>query len=57
MIKFLILFIILLSSCTKNNEISNLNYEFNLKNNITFNEFRQKLDEYANNSSYPNIDN
>jgi hypothetical protein len=57
MIKFLILFIILLSSCTKNNEINNLNYEFNLKNNITFNEFKQKLDEYANNSSYPNIDN
>ena len=56
MIRFLF-FIIILTSCSIKNEDSRLNYDFNLRENITFDEFKEKLDEYVVNNPYPNIDN
>ena len=55
--KILIIFF-LLSSCSLNeiNEESNLP-NLNFSENLTIEEFKLKLEQYANNSNYPNIDN
>ena len=55
--KLLIIFF-LLSSCSLNeiNEESNLP-NLNFSENLTIEEFKIKLEQYANNSNYPNIDN
>ena len=55
--KVLIIFF-LLSACSLNN----INKENNLSTldfseNLTIDEFKLKLEQYANNSNYPNIDN
>tara|TARA_Y100000817_G_C16710510_1_gene479019 strand:+ start:439 stop:612 length:174 start_codon:yes stop_codon:yes gene_type:complete len=55
--KVLIIFF-LLSACSSNN----INKENNLSTldfseNLTIEEFKLKLEQYANNSNYPNIDN
>tara|TARA_B000000475_G_scaffold169096_1_gene136024 strand:+ start:397 stop:558 length:162 start_codon:yes stop_codon:yes gene_type:complete len=52
MIKLLLLCLIFLVSCTTNNTRNN----FNFSDQMSFEEFRIKLDEYAINNPYPNID-
>ena len=60
--KKIILIIFLFSACSYNNDekvnnISNNNLPFiNFSNDLSFEEFKIKLEEYANNSPYPNID-
>ncbi len=48
-----------MSSCSNGIQKKNLNYDLDLFKNkdISFDEFRIKLEEYARNSSYPNLDN
>ena len=59
--KKIILIIFLLSACSYNNEekvnnISNNNWPFiNFSNDWSVEEFKVKLEEYANNSPFPNI--
>ena len=59
--KKIILIIFLLSACSYNNEekvnnISNNNLPFiNFSNDLSFDEFKIKLEEYANNTPFPNI--
>ncbi len=50
---FLILFF--LQSCTSNDEKKSLDLDFS--DNMTFQEFEIKLDEYAKNSQYPDLNN
>tara|TARA_Y100001970_G_scaffold131814_1_gene162571 strand:+ start:2127 stop:2315 length:189 start_codon:yes stop_codon:yes gene_type:complete len=60
--KKIIFFILFFSACSYNNEeklnnISNNNLQFiNFSNDLSFDEFKIKLEEYANSSPYPNID-
>ena len=56
--KRIILLFFLFSACThsqteNNNNLSNVNFS----DNLSFDEFKIKLEEYTNNSPYPNIDN
>jgi len=53
--KSLILFFILMLSCTSNNDKDISIKSFKSLDEMTFNEFKLKLDEYADNSTYPNI--
>ena len=53
--KTLILFFILMLSCTSNNNKDISIRSFKSLDEMTFNEFKLKLDEYADNSPYPNI--
>ena len=46
--------ILILSSCSTDPSIQN-NYNFN--DDVSFNEFKKKLQEYSKNNPYPNIDN
>ncbi len=55
--KTLILFFILMLSCTSNNDKDISIRSFESLDEMTFNEFKLKLDEYADNSPYPNIGN
>ena len=41
-----------LASCS-NNQIQN---NYNFSDDMTFNEFKQELEKYANNSPYPSIE-
>ena len=41
-------------SCSTQSPIKN---DFIFKNNMSFDEFKIKLEEYAKNNPYPNIDN
>ena len=55
--KRFILIFLLLSGCVynqnlKNNAVSDINFS----DDLTLEEFKLKLEEYANNSPYPNID-
>ena len=53
---FLIFFLI--SGCTYKQIVTKTNLEsINFSKDLTIEEFKIKLDEYANNSPYPNIDN
>ena len=55
--KYLIVFIWLIG-CSSNQNLSKTNYTtINFSEDLTFNEFKLKLESYANNSPYPNIDN
>ena len=54
--KILILFF-LMSGCTNVNDNNKINIStFNFSNNMTIEEFKIKLEEYAINTPYPNID-
>ena len=45
-------------SCSSKNEIiQNNSQNLNFSNDLTFEEFKEKLEEYAKNQTYPNIDN
>ena len=54
--KLLIIFVIITGCSTNNEKLSNDNLDIKFSDNISFEEFQVKLEEYANNSSYPNID-
>ena len=54
--KLLITFIIITGCSTYNDKLSNNNLDIKFSDNMSFEEFRVKLEEYANKSSYPNID-
>ena len=53
MIKIILLSLILLSSCSSSIKKSNVNFS----NDMDFDEFKVRLDEYAKTNSYPNINN
>ena len=54
--RFLTLILFFLASCSSQNIVKD--YDFNLiySNDMSFDEFRIKIEEYAKNSPYPNID-
>tara|TARA_Y100000996_G_C22156088_1_gene492524 strand:- start:184 stop:357 length:174 start_codon:yes stop_codon:yes gene_type:complete len=55
--KILIIFF-LLSACSTNQKTNKASLEnLNFSDNLTINEFKIRLEEYALNSPYPNIDN
>ena len=55
--KYFLILLLLLNSCViKKNEISNEKLNFNFSDEMTFDEFKIKLEEYSKNTSYPNID-
>ena len=55
--KLLIIFF-LTASCSMNNDKLENNFsDINFSDDMTFEEFQYKLEEYAENSPYPNIDN
>ena len=55
--KYLLILLLLLNSCViKKNEASNEILNFNFNNEMTFDEFKMKLEKYSKNTSYPNID-
>tara|TARA_B100000674_G_scaffold466529_1_gene450585 strand:+ start:794 stop:967 length:174 start_codon:yes stop_codon:yes gene_type:complete len=55
--KYLIIFIWLIG-CSNNQNLSKTNYtNFNFSKDLTLKEFKLKLESYAINSPYPNIDN
>jgi hypothetical protein len=54
--KLLIIFF-LTASCSMNNDKLEKNFsDINFSDDMTFEEFQNKLEEYAENSPYPNID-
>ena len=56
--KYIIILLLLLNSCViKKDEVSNKQLDFNFNEEMTFEEFKIKLEEYLNKSPYPNIDN
>ena len=54
--KLLITFIIITGCSTYNDKLSNNNLDIKFSDNMSIEEFQVKLEEYANNSSYPDID-
>ena len=54
--KILIIFFINTGCSTYNDKLINNNLDIKFSDNISFEEFQVQLEEYANNSSYPNID-
>tara|TARA_B100000941_G_scaffold279712_1_gene245460 strand:+ start:431 stop:604 length:174 start_codon:yes stop_codon:yes gene_type:complete len=56
MIKRLLFLILILNSCSGNSEKVNLQNDFQFNDNLSFEEFKTKLDEYAIKNPYPNID-
>ena len=55
--KLIFLIICLFSSCSHINENKNFDFDYDFSNNINLKEFEIKLDEYAKNSQYPDINN
>ena len=53
--KILFLIIILISACTSNNLESDLNKDFVFSEQMSFDEFTSKVEIYANESSYPKL--
>ena len=54
--KYLFLLFFLFSACTQNTVKNNLN-NFNFSKDMTVEEFKIKLNEYVDKSSYPSIKN
>ena len=54
---FIFFVIILLSSCKSNTSQKNFKDDFNFSKDMTLNEFKIKLKNYAEKKPYPNIDN
>jgi len=56
--KYMLILLLLLNSCViKKNKVSNKQLDLNLNEEMTFEEFKIKLEEYSNNSPYPDINN
>ena len=57
MIRYLIIFFFLIN-CSQNKEVIQKKFKnSDFSNDLTFEEFKEKLNEYAENQPYPNIDN
>ena len=55
--KYLLIFLFLIS-CSSNSDVTQKNFQnLDFSNDLTFEEFKEKLLEYAKNQPYPNIDN
>ena len=54
--KFSILIILLLTSCTYEANKKTSQKDINFSTNMTFNEFKLNLEKYAEESTYPNLD-
>ncbi len=54
--KLLITFIIITGCSTYNDKSSNYNLDIKFSDNMSLEEFQAKLEDYAKNSPYPNID-
>ena len=55
--KFLIIFVLLTGCSANNDKISDNILDIKFSKEMSLEEFKIKLDEYANNSPYPNINN
>ena len=56
--KYMLILLLLLSSCViKKNKVLNKQLNLNFNEEMTFEEFKIKLEEYSKNSPYPNINN
>ena len=56
--KYMLILLLLLNSCViKKNKVSNQQLDLNFNEEMTFEEFKIKLEEYSKNSPYPNINN
>ena len=55
--KFIIIFLLISACSTNNNRSDNNVIDIRYLDNMSIEEFKIKLIEYSNNSSYPNIDN
>ena len=56
--KYMLILLLLLNSCViKKNKVSNKQLDLNFNEEMTFEEFKIKLEEYSKNSPYPNINN
>ena len=55
--KLLIIFFLTVSCSMNNYKLENNFSDINFFDDMTFEEFKNKLEEYAENSPYPNIDN
>ena len=55
--KFLIIFFLTVSCSMNNDKLKNNISDINFSDDMSFGEFKNKLEEYAENSPYPNIDN
>ncbi len=57
MIRFFIIILILLNSCSQNNK-KNLSKSVSFDNfyNLSFSEYKKKLESYNKSKNYPNID-
>tara|TARA_B100001778_G_C18455399_1_gene568666 strand:+ start:488 stop:661 length:174 start_codon:yes stop_codon:yes gene_type:complete len=55
--KYLFFFLITVACSSNQNEINKTSLDENFYNISSFEEFKLKLEEYANNNPYPNIDN
>ena len=53
--KFLILVILLFTSCTYETDKKTSQNDINFSTNMTFNEFKLNLEKYAEESTYPNL--
>ena len=55
--KYLLIFLFL-TSCSSNIDTTQKNFQdLDFSNDLTFKEFKEKLEEYAKSQPYPNIDN
>jgi len=54
--KFFLIFLLMIG-CSTNHNAKNNNIDIKFSDNLSLEEFKIKLKEYANNSPYPNIDN
>tara|TARA_B110001452_G_C14989635_1_gene345973 strand:+ start:71 stop:244 length:174 start_codon:yes stop_codon:yes gene_type:complete len=55
--KFLISFMILLSSCTSADYKKDAKNDFEFSKDMSLDEFKSKLEQYSKSNTYPNIDN
>ena len=55
--RYILIFLFLIS-CSSNSDVTQENFQnLDFSNDLTFKEFKEKLEEYAKNQPYPNIDN
>ena len=54
--RFLIIFLFLIGCSTSQNKVNNNLVDFNYDEDLSFEEFKIKLEVYAINNPYPNID-
>ncbi len=55
--RYLLIFLFLISCSSNSDKTQKNSQELDFSNDLTFEEFKEKLEEYAKNQPYPNIDN